>query len=88
MQIQGRHIQENNVEPYTNLKFYHQAAEFEKNSKIPKFLQKKILLLKNANCNQRSTFPVYFLSILNIYFIENLAIEISITIKWGPAGKI
>jgi hypothetical protein len=44
-------------------------------------------LLKNANYNQRSTFPVYFLSILNIlnrkfFFDQNLAIEISVTMPF------
>jgi hypothetical protein len=31
-----------------------------------------IFSLKNANCNQRSTFLVYFLSTLNVCFIENI----------------
>ena len=65
-------IQENSAELCTNLRFCQKAAEFEKTSKIPNFLQKiYFFLLKNVNCNQRSTFLVYFLSILNIYFIKN-----------------
>ena len=62
-------IQENSVASYTDLRFCHQVPEFEKTSK--KKLQNNFLLLKNANCNQRSTIPVYFLTILNIFFKEN-----------------
>jgi hypothetical protein len=70
-------------------------AEFEKTSKIPFCLQFFYFFsLKNANCNQRSTFLVYSLSTLNVCFIENilfnqkLAIEVSVAIEWGSGGKI
>ena len=42
------------------------------NLKNPKKFAFFFSSLKKANCNQRSTFPVYFLSILNICFIENI----------------
>ena len=48
---------------------YHQVPKFEKTSKMQK---KTIFLLRNASCNQRGTLLVYFLSILNICFIEDI----------------
>ena len=66
-------IQENSLKLCSNLRFCHQVPEFEKTSWNPKVLQKmNIFLLKNVNCNQRSTFSVYVLYILNIHFIVNI----------------
>ena len=61
---------------------------------LKKFSKTNIFFsLKNANFNQRSNFPVYFLSILDIfyrtYFFDlKLAREMGVIIEWGPGGKI
>ena len=54
------------------MKNYVLVSEFEKTSKITKNLQTNIFFfIKNAIRNHWSTFLGYFLSILDICFIEN-----------------
>jgi hypothetical protein len=76
MQIQGQHgcqIFRKIVKNYVPISdFATRLLNLSKPQKSQNFCKKNIFFsLKNANCNQRSTFPVYFLSILNICFIEN-----------------
>jgi hypothetical protein len=76
MQIQGQHgcqIFRKIVKNYVpNSDFATRLLNLSKPQKSQNFCKTNIFFsLKNANCNQRSTFPVYFLSILNICFIEN-----------------
>ena len=53
--------------------FATRPLNLRKSKKFPKFSKiNTIFLLQNANFNQRCTFSVYFLSILDICFIETI----------------
>ena len=53
--------------------FATRPLKLRKPKKSQIFAKMNILILsKNENCNQRSTFPVYFLSIFNVCFIKNI----------------
>jgi hypothetical protein len=61
----SKSIRKNFEELFTNLIFCHQVTEFEKTSKISKPSKENYFFsLRNSNCNQKSTFPMYFLSII------------------------
>jgi hypothetical protein len=87
-------IHENSLQLCTNLRFSHQVPEFEKTSKIPKFLQKNVffhwktqIVIKGALFRCTFGHPQY-LFYRKYFFDQKFGIEISLTIKWGSGGKI